>query len=82
MKLTSRQEQVLRLLCKGLENAHVAARIGISESTVEQHRKKLMVRTKSNNAVQLGVWATERGYHLNARPNRQQSTSRAGATPL
>jgi DNA-binding NarL/FixJ family response regulator len=61
MSLTDRQVEVLRLLCKGLENKHIAARLNIGESTVESHRRKVMVATKSGNAVQLGVWAHRQG---------------------
>jgi len=55
--LKQRQEDVLKLLCVGFENKHVAARAHMTESNVERIRKQLMVLTRSNNAVQLGVWA-------------------------
>ena len=38
LKLTSREEQVLRLVLDGLSNAEIGARLGITERTVENHR--------------------------------------------
>jgi DNA-binding NarL/FixJ family response regulator len=59
--LKPRQEVVLKLLCRGFENRHVAATSHMSESNVERVRKQLMTMTNSKNAVQLGVWAAKRG---------------------
>jgi len=56
-----RQEEVLKLLCRGMENRHVATVAHMSERNVERVRKQLMVLTRSRNAVQLGVWAAKRG---------------------
>lgn len=55
--LKPRQQDVLKLLCRGLENKAIATVSHMSESNVERVRKQLMLVTRSKNAVQLGVWA-------------------------
>ncbi len=61
--LTDRETEILRMLCQGYMTKHIAEMTGLSSSTVETHRAKLMVRTRSGTAVQLGVWAATNGYH-------------------
>ncbi len=60
--VTAREGEILRLLCQGYSTKQIAPKIGLSESTVETHRSKLMVRTESLTCVQLGVWAATNGY--------------------
>jgi two-component system, NarL family, response regulator LiaR len=71
--LKPRQLLVLKLLCRGYENRHIAAAGHMSESNVERIRKQLMVNTRSSNAVQLGVFAERHGL-LKSEPG-------PGATP-
>ena len=54
--LTSREAEVLRLLATGLSNAQIAARLGLSGRTVDNHVSailhKLGVRTRKEAAAQ------------------------------
>jgi DNA-binding NarL/FixJ family response regulator len=68
MKLTRRQAELLQLLIHGLENHDCAYSMGVTDSTVEQHRKALMSRTRCKTAVQLGAWAVLNGYWNIKRP--------------
>lgn len=51
--LTLREEQVLFLVVDGLLNKQIAARLGISQRTVELHRSRCMLKLKAKNVVDL-----------------------------
>lgn len=60
--LTTRQQQILGLICDGLSNAEIAARLNVSEKTVDHHVSavlaKLEVRSRAKavaKAVALGL---------------------------
>lgn len=59
-RLTDRETQVAKLIATGMTNAEVAARLRISDRTVDAHvehiRNKLGLRTRA----QIAVWAHER----------------------
>ncbi|SEL93203.1 response regulator [Parapedobacter koreensis] len=55
--LTDREVEVLRLIVKELTNKEIAARLCISDRTVEVHRKNLMRKIKCNNMVGLIKYA-------------------------
>lgn len=57
MRITERQLQIPEQLCLGLQNKQIANVLAMSERCVEIHRQRLMTRTGSLNAVQLGMWA-------------------------
>lgn len=59
--LSSREQQVLKLLCDGLSSIEIAADLNISPRTVEKHRDALLKKTKSKNAVTLAVFAAKHG---------------------
>lgn len=59
--LTSRQEEVLRLVQEGLANKQIGRRLGISEGTVRKHLEHILgrlgVRSRTAAvAVRLGGW--------------------------
>jgi FixJ family two-component response regulator len=51
--LTAREKELLKLLVSGLSNKQVAAQLGISIKTVENHRAHLMEKTGAANAADL-----------------------------
>jgi DNA-binding NarL/FixJ family response regulator len=54
--LTARQRQVARLVAEGLTNAQIAARLHLSERTVENHVFNALSALGLNNRVQLANW--------------------------
>ncbi|MFF3063941.1 response regulator [Oerskovia sp. NPDC057915] len=59
--LTSREHDILALLCRGQSNAEIAATLFLEASTVKSHLSRIMTKTGVRDRVQLVVWAYERG---------------------
>lgn len=55
-KLTSRQQQVLALVCQGKTNAAIAVQLGLSKRSVETHRYRLMHQLGMANSAELVAW--------------------------
>jgi two-component system CheB/CheR fusion protein len=62
MGLTVRQHQVMNMILSGIPNKNIAADLGISQRTVENHRAEIMKRTGSKSLPDLVriVLASER----------------------
>jgi DNA-binding CsgD family transcriptional regulator len=56
--LTEREIEVITLICKEYSNKQIAAELGISPYTVEDHKKSLRMKTKSFTVVGLVLYAT------------------------
>ncbi len=59
--LTTREEQVLLSVARGLTNAEVADELHISLSTVKTHLASLMQKLDARNRVEIAMWAYESG---------------------
>jgi DNA-binding NarL/FixJ family response regulator len=57
--LTAREEEVLRVVAKGMTNAEIAAQLHISLSTVKTHLTSLMGKLGARNRVEIAMWAYE-----------------------
>jgi pimeloyl-ACP methyl ester carboxylesterase/DNA-binding CsgD family transcriptional regulator len=55
--LTSREETIVRLLCEGLDNRQIAARLAIAEKTVRNHLTRIFDKFGVRNRTQLIVRA-------------------------
>ncbi len=51
--LTQREQDVLKLLARGLTSVEIASILKISFHTVKEHRKKMMKKTAVHNVAQL-----------------------------
>jgi DNA-binding NarL/FixJ family response regulator len=51
--LTDRELEVIRLIERELSNRQIAGQLGISERTVETHRKNILRKTRTNNVIGL-----------------------------
>ena len=60
--LTPRQREVLALLAQGLDNAHIAAALGLSEKTVRNQVSALFDRLHVANRAQAIVLARDAGF--------------------
>lgn len=59
--LTARQSEVLRLVCKGLTNREIAARLGISERTVDRHVSDILTRLDVPTRTAAAAYAASHG---------------------
>ena len=57
--LTPRETEVLTLICRGHSTAKIAEYLFISDRTVEGHRKNLLEKTNTTNAVSLALYAVK-----------------------
>lgn len=59
--LTARELEVLQLICDGLSNREIAARLDLSVNTVSVHRSNIMNRLDVHKAAELVVYAMRHG---------------------
>jgi two-component system, NarL family, nitrate/nitrite response regulator NarL len=59
--LTAREEDVLRHVAAGADNAAIARGLGVSASTVKDHVSRLLEKLGAHNRVQAAVWAARHG---------------------
>jgi DNA-binding NarL/FixJ family response regulator len=59
--LTPRELEVLQLICEGLSNRDIAARLDLSVNTVAVHRANIMNRLGVHKTAELVVYAIQHG---------------------
>ena len=60
-QLTPREREVVQMAAEGLSNREIAARLGISDSTAETHRRNLMRKLGLRNVSELTKFALREG---------------------
>ncbi|WP_321147870.1 response regulator transcription factor, partial [Serratia marcescens] len=60
-ELTHRQQQIMRLLAKGLTPAEISMRLNISIKTISSHRGAVMKKFGFNRKIELYNWLILRG---------------------
>jgi len=57
LKLTTRELEVLELICAGLSNDQIAEKLHLSFDTVKWHRSNLLSKTECKNTAQLIIYS-------------------------
>lgn len=57
VELSRREQQVFRLLLKGMPNKEIASLLEISSKTVEEHLSSIYRKTGANSRSQAILWA-------------------------
>lgn len=60
--LTSRELEILGLVCSGLTSTEIANRLSISVKTVEGHRANIFQKAKVRNTTELLLWTIRNNY--------------------
>lgn len=61
---TPREQEIVKLICEGLLTADIAARLSLSQHTINTHRKHIGQKTNSNNAFGLSKFLRENQIEL------------------
>ncbi len=62
VSLTGREQEIVGLIWKGLQNRDIAKELKISQKTVEAHRASMMRKLRVTNAAQLLKQGFEQGF--------------------
>ncbi len=62
VKLTDREIEVMQKIAEGLSSKEAAANLGISETTVNTHRRNIMAKLDLPSATHLVRYAIKHGY--------------------
>lgn len=61
IKLSTREKQILELICKEYSTAEIAEKIYVSARTIEGHRKRLLTKTGCRNTAGLVLFSIKHG---------------------
>ena len=57
LEFSTRESEILHLICEGYSNQIIGEKLFISKRTVEKHRANLLLKTNSKNAADLVIYA-------------------------
>lgn len=60
-ELTNREREVLQMVAEGSSNREISQRLGVSETTVDTHRRNLMRKLDLHNVAELTKFAVREG---------------------
>jgi DNA-binding NarL/FixJ family response regulator len=59
--LTTREQEIARLVAEGLTNAEIGGKLFISAGTAKTHIANIQAKLKARNRVGIAAWAWENG---------------------
>ena len=62
-RLSRREQEVAALVAEGRTNAEIAERLVLTEGTVANHVRRILLKLHLRSRAQLAVWAVERGLY-------------------
>jgi DNA-binding CsgD family transcriptional regulator len=77
--LSQREQEVLRLLGRGLENRAIAMTLGIAERTVKQHVTRILTKLGCQSRLQAGLVAFAAHSVVSVQPSTPLSPSRTAS---
>jgi DNA-binding NarL/FixJ family response regulator len=57
INLTSREQEILELICQGLGTTEISAKLFLSDRTIENHKANLFAKTGCKNSLSLVIFA-------------------------
>jgi DNA-binding NarL/FixJ family response regulator len=57
ISLTSREQEILELICQGFGTAEISAKLFLSDRTIENHKANLFAKTGCKNSLSLVIFA-------------------------
>jgi DNA-binding NarL/FixJ family response regulator len=63
--LTERERQAARLVAQGFRNKEIAARMGISQSTLKEYVARCFIKAGVGNRVELTLWVLDQDAEAN-----------------
>ena len=60
--LTTREMEVLRLMCKNMTNSEIAKELFVSENTIKFHKKNMLHKTGFKNSLDLAFYVISHGW--------------------
>ena len=71
--LSPREEQMMKLFGKGMSNDGIAELLGLSEATVQGHRRNVMAKVGVRSTPDLIIWAIRNGFVRTRQIGRMES---------
>jgi DNA-binding NarL/FixJ family response regulator len=62
--LTTREVEIVTLICQGFTSMEISDKLCISVKTVESHRSSLFLKTRVRNVAELIGWAIRNQYYV------------------
>ncbi len=72
--LTSKEKEVLRLLCEGYSSSEMASELCLSKRTVEGYRARLLQKTEQSNTLHLVLYAMRHNLVPENQKNKQNKS--------